>query len=209
MNAIDNSFSINFAIRESEMHMEFEKDIIDEKKFNEIYELYYNRIVYYANSYLQDGDESKNIAHDVFMQLWKNRRKINRKNNQILYWLISVTRNSCINILKKRMYSEKYRNSGKQRKSDMINCMLLQSDVSSRIFENEIDSLLCASMNSMNEKVRSTFILSRIKGLKNQEVAQMQHLSIRAVEARIRTAMMILRKFFKDYINDEHITYHE
>ena len=52
----------------------------------------------------------------------------------------------------------------------------------------------------MPQKVRETFVLSRKKGFKNKEIAQIQQINIRTVEIRISQAYRILRKQLKDYL---------
>jgi RNA polymerase sigma-70 factor (ECF subfamily) len=50
------------------------------------------------------------------------------------------------------------------------------------------------------EKCRNIFILSRIEGKTNAEIADILSLSIRTVENQIYRALKILKKYLKNYI---------
>jgi Sigma-70, region 4. len=52
----------------------------------------------------------------------------------------------------------------------------------------------------MKDKVRRTFLLSRGKGLKNKEIAEIEGVAESTIEARMSHALLIMRKMFKDYI---------
>ena len=52
----------------------------------------------------------------------------------------------------------------------------------------------------MKKRVRRTFLLSRIEGMKYSEIAEAEDVSVRAVEARISSALLTLRILLKDYL---------
>ena len=52
----------------------------------------------------------------------------------------------------------------------------------------------------MKPKVRHTFLLSRIKGVKNKQIAVIEGITESAVEARISSALKVMRKLLKDYL---------
>ncbi|MEG0518151.1 MAG: RNA polymerase sigma-70 factor [Bacteroidales bacterium] len=157
------------------------------------------KITAYAFSFLKDEDEAQNIANDTFLSLWENREHLNWNEN-IAPWLFSVAKNKCLNILKKRVHSNNYHQISVKEKSDYLNYLAIQSEAPVRIYEKEVEVLLCKAVEKMTPKVRTTFILSRMKGMKYSDIAQSSNISNRTVEARIKLAMLILRKTFKDYL---------
>ncbi len=167
--------------------------------YQKIYAEYFSRIAAYAFSFLKDKEEADNIANDTFLSLWENREKLNWEEN-LSPWLFSVARNKSFNTLKKRMHSHNYKKNSIKEKSDYLNFLALQSESPVKIYEKEVEKLLCLAVEKMTPKVRTTFILSRLKGLKYSEIAEIHNISNRTVEARIKLAMLILRKTFKDYL---------
>lgn len=176
-------------------------NVDDRKKY--IYQKAYSdcfpKLTSYAFSFLKDTEEAHNIANDTFLSLWENKERINWDEN-ITPWLFSVTKNKCLNIIKKRVHTDAYRRHSIKEKSDYLNYLALQSGASEKIYEKEVEILLCKAVEKMTPKVRSTFILSRMKGMRYSEIAQTHNISNRTVEARIKLAMLILRKTFKDYL---------
>jgi DNA-directed RNA polymerase specialized sigma subunit, sigma24 homolog len=69
------------------------------ERFNTLFKQHYNNVVYYACSYLRDKSIAEEIAQDVFSMVWENIDKI--EDNAFPY-IIVVTKNRCINFLKKK-----------------------------------------------------------------------------------------------------------
>lgn len=167
--------------------------------YNKVYAECFSKISAYAFSFLKDTEEANNIAHDTFLSLWENRDTLNW-NESLAPWLFSVSRNKCLNVLKKRVHSNNFRKESMQEKTEYLNFLALQSDRSATIYEKEVEVLLSKAVEKMTPKVRDTFILSRMKGMKYSEIAKNGNISNRTVEARIKLAMLVLRKTFKDYL---------
>ena len=55
------------------------------------------------------------------------------------------------------------------------------------------------SMNLLPQRCREIFMMSRIRGLKNEEIANELKLSKRTVETQISNALKLLRIELKDY----------
>ena len=52
----------------------------------------------------------------------------------------------------------------------------------------------------MSEKIKHTYKLSKDKGLKNREIADLLSISERTVEYRLSSAYSTIRKNLKDYL---------
>ncbi|MEF9931228.1 MAG: RNA polymerase sigma-70 factor [Bacteroidales bacterium] len=167
--------------------------------YQKTYTSCFPKITAYAFSFLKDNDEAQNIANDTFLSLWENRERINWNEN-IAPWLFSVAKNKCLNILKKRIHNNNYLQFNVKEKRDYINYLSAQSEAPIKIYEKEVEVLLCKAVEKMTPKVRTTFMLSRMQGMKYSEIAKADNISNRTVEARIKLAMLILRKTFKDYL---------
>ncbi|MDP3434297.1 MAG: sigma-70 family RNA polymerase sigma factor, partial [Bacteroidota bacterium] len=56
------------------------------------------------------------------------------------------------------------------------------------------------AIDLLPEKCREIFIMSRMRGLKNEEIAAELNLSKRTVETQISKALQVLRVELKDYV---------
>lgn len=172
---------------------------LDLEYFELIYKENINRITKYIFGYVNNNEDAKNIAHDVFITFWKNRQNIDLNGNITSYLYVSA-RNMCLNYLRKKDYATRFSSETKQNKIDYLNRIALESTHSISIYENEVEKIIFNGINQMKPKVRKTFILSRINGLKNREIAKTEGVAESTIEARISSALIIMRRLLKDYL---------
>ena len=65
---------------------------------------------------------------------------------------------------------------------------------------SELQEKVKQAIDLLPEKCREIFIMSRIRGLKNEEIADNLHISKRTVETHISKALKVLRVELKDYV---------
>lgn len=169
------------------------------KQFEDIYNKNLQKVTMFAYSYLSDMDEAKNIAHDTFIAFWKNKENVNLKDN-VLPYLMASAKNLCLNLLRKKDYASKYTQSTQKEKTNLLNTIALENISSIKIYETDVERIISRGMTLMKPKVRHTFLMSRINGLKNREIASVEGIAESTVEARISSALLVMRKLLKDYL---------
>ncbi len=174
--------------------MRSEEEVI----FNQQYLKYFLKIQHIAYSYLFDTEGARGVAQEVFLKLWDKRQIIDPE-KEVYGYLLTITKNLCINILKRRQTEKKYKDFTNYKLQTEINLLSLSNNTSGKLIEKEITTLLDNAMKMMPEKVRSTFLLSKSGNLKQKEIAEIQGISLRTVESRLKTSMGILKRVFKDY----------
>lgn len=65
---------------------------------------------------------------------------------------------------------------------------------------DDIENILNNAVNSLPEKCREVFILSRMEGLKYREIADRLNISTKTVENQMNTALKKLRIELKEYL---------
>ncbi len=171
---------------------------MQESDFQRIYKQHFNKIVFYAHYYLNNSHEAENVAQETFVVLWNNLSKFQNESDVFPY--ITVTaRNLCINILRKRNCMEKYMQTHLHNEDSLaLNSLYDHTSVSVHL--KEINSILDKALMNMPVKIKRTFLQCRMEGLKYEDIAIAENISVKTVEYRISTALKILRKYFKDYI---------
>jgi RNA polymerase sigma-70 factor, ECF subfamily len=71
----------------------------DAEAFKHLFDMYFDRLYRYAYRYLQSADESQDLVHDVFLQIWRQRGRIGLEQDLRAY-LYTTTRNHALNRLK-------------------------------------------------------------------------------------------------------------
>ncbi|MDU1890802.1 MAG: sigma factor [Dysgonomonas sp.] len=65
--------------------------------FDEIYSIYYPKLVRFSNEYILSLHDAENIVQDCFLYLWEQRDSLNSINN-INAYLFRLIKNKCIDL---------------------------------------------------------------------------------------------------------------
>jgi len=79
----------------------------DAEAFKHLFDTYFDRLYRYAYRYLQSAEESQDLVHDVFLQIWRQRRRIGLEQDLRSY-LYATTRNQALNRLKHRKVEHRF-----------------------------------------------------------------------------------------------------
>ncbi len=168
--------------------------------FDNIFRDYYKSLRAYAFRYVGDLFAAEDIVQDVFFQLWEKRNEL-QKINSIRSYLFTSVFNKASNYSKHRKIVEKYKSGSKSAFSELEDYYHQQiNDVTESILALELEHRIAEIINDFPEQCKNVFLLSREKGLKNQEIADKLGVSIKAVEKQITKALMIMRENLKDYL---------
>ena len=80
------------------------------ERFQRLFRDYFGSMCAFATRYLEDGEEAKDVAHDVFCYLWEHPAELERVEDERNY-LYVVTRNKCLDILRRRSARSRYEQS--------------------------------------------------------------------------------------------------
>jgi len=177
----------------------YENDLIvrlkagDQTAFELLFHFYYSGLVMYSTQFTADRMDAEEIVQDFFVRFWQKHQQILLTDSLKGYLFLSV-KNSCLNYLKHKKVEERYIQKMAELSSRHIAYdpdLYLASELQEKV-KNAIDLL--------PEKCREIFIMSRIQGLKNEEIATNLNISKRTVETQISKALKVLRVELKDYI---------
>lgn len=171
----------------------------DLKAFEYIFFQYNLGMTAYAMKFVGDVETARDLVQDVFFYIWEKRKSLNI-DRSIKSYLFRSVHNACINFLKKEEHKKvygrdlilKFFEKWPGDNSDDAYQLLLAKDLSS-----EIDSIV----EELPEQCRAIFRLSRFKGLKNREIAEIHSISIRTVETQIYRALKKLKSGLSHYLS--------
>lgn len=175
-----------------------EKDLIvrlkegDQTAFELLFHFYYPGLVIYASQFTADRDEAEEIVQDFFVRFWQKHQHVLFSDSLKNYFFSSI-RNSSLNYLKHKRIEDSYL----KEIYDLSNEHLAYD--TNLYIESELQEKIKSSIELLPEKCREIFMMSRIRGLKNEEIAVDLNLSKRTVETQISNALKILRVELKDY----------
>lgn len=171
----------------------------DAGAFKKLYFRLYSNLLAYAESYLKNRYISEEICQEVFLYLWEKRELI-AADTRFLPYLLRITRNKCLNYLK----SERLRPIpvGEWETEEMkLNLLALEDPSAGRLLTGELEYLIDTVLEELPQSCRETFLLSRDKGLKYQEISELTGTPLKTVESRMSKCLQIFRKRLADYLS--------
>jgi len=165
-----------------------------EKAFREIMDCWYKRLFNFANGYLNNQENTKEVLQDVFLKLWDNRQQL-AENTVLNAYLFTLTRNRCIDLIRRERLVIQFKNDKQEEYLRLSeNFDALSDPILDNIFEREVQNEVNRVVTSLPEQCRKVFILSRSNGLKNKEISTMLNLSEKTVESHLTKALKTIRR---------------
>jgi len=159
----------------------------DHKAFEEIYERNWGILYFHALKLLNDEDESKDVVQEVFIGLWNKSDNIQIQSSLSAY-LFSATRNKVLNLIRDKKTRVGY--------TDLFSLYIdkHKNVILEQIEERELLQTIEAVIQSLPEKMRTVFELSRNEHLSHQEISEKLSISEGTVKRQISNALQILRR---------------
>lgn len=157
------------------------------------YQKYLPLVENFALSLVKEPDVAKEISQNVFIKIWDRRRHLDNVESFRSY-LFKMTKNAVYD------YFRTYRS--RTVSFDDMSGKISPGDFAVEANVPDIDSknLLMKAfveMDRLPDKCRKIFIMSRMLGMKNKEIADSIGISVKTVEYHISSALSILRKNVK------------
>lgn len=165
----------------------------DEHAFRNLFEVYYPSLCNYASYLLNDADMAEEVVQGLFVKIWEKRTTLTIETSLRNYLFRSV-KNLCANLAAqhkvRQLHAGKIRES-LQTSEDAADAFLLDAETALRI-ENAV--------NSLPEKRREIFRLSREEGLTYLQIAKQLNISVKTVENQMGFALKSLREQLRNFL---------
>lgn len=153
-----------------------------ESAFTEVYNRYWDKLLFVAAIKLRDLAMAEEIVQDVFLDLWKRRKQISITGSLEAYLSVAV----------------KYRiinaHAKMKREQDFLASRTDAAlHIESWLDEKELQKNYQLLVSQLPEKCRITYQLSREEGLSLKEIAGRMAVSQKTVEANLTRSLKLLR----------------
>lgn len=170
-------------------------------RFEEIYLSYFSKMKRFANEYVLSEEDAENIVHDVFAELWENKRMLGMPLNLVAYLFTSI-KNKCLNHLRHQLVVHE---TASRLQEEYLLSLRIHLDslelFDQRVFsEADIEEVISRALDTLSEKCRTIFIMSKLEGKKQKEIARELAISVNTVETQMGIAYKKLRAELKDYL---------
>lgn len=161
--------------------------MITASEFETHFRTYFDQLYRLANQMLNDSDESKDVVHEVFAQLWENQPRI--EEGKIRDYLVRSTYNRCLNRIK---HKDKF---------ESIKLSYL-NELKFSILGRNIDIELLRQIETFVQtdvppRTRQALDLCFGEELSYKEAAERMNVGTDAINKHIVTGLRMLRDRFK------------
>lgn len=156
----------------------------DQKAFRYLYECYFVKMTLFAESYLYDEEEAKDLVQDLFFYIWDHATSLH-VGTSLKAYLFTSLRNRCLNVLRDRKIRDEHNNK------------LFEAQLFSGTEDVEIDEdvrkRLQEALDSLPDKCREIILLKVVEGKKNKEIAVQMGIAETTVKTQVQRAYRMLR----------------
>lgn len=157
----------------------------DKIAFKYIFDSYFVSLCRFINIYLDNNEETEELALDIFTYLWEHRKELEIKLSFKAY-LFQAARNRCLNALRDRKWVVSL--------DETLQESLQDKDYPAMEME-ELNNLIQEAICALPDKCREVFLKSRQENMSNQEIAENMNISVKTVEAQITKALKRIKNF--------------
>lgn len=158
----------------------------DTSAFDAIFRTWYGPLVGTAERMLRDRAVAEELVQDVMLELWRRRETLAPDGSAQAY-LFQATRNRVLNHLRHLKIEQR---SEPEIRGDSSPT----PHADAAVVEEELDVAVQRAVQSLPDRCREVFELSRVHGLKYAEIARTLGISVKTVEAQMGKALRILRE---------------
>ncbi len=134
-----------------------------------------------ARYLLKDASEAEDAAQEAFVRLWRHRQVVDAE--RVRPWLMKVTRNECLDRLRRRRPEE-----------ELEDIAVVEVDPLMNLQQAELSQWLKLAIGRLKEPYRSLVVLRDVRQHSYEDVAQTMELSLSQVKVYLHRARKQLRE---------------
>lgn len=167
----------------------------DVEAFKRLFDTYFDRLYRYASRYLRSAEEAKDLVHDVFLQMWRHRRRIGLERDLRTY-LYASTRNLALDRLKRRKVEDRFR---ERREGAIADEGAAESaDTESEIEARELAATIQKAIDALPPRQREVLRLRWQEHMSYEEIARTLEISPKTVAIHLSRGLQHLRLALPD-----------
>lgn len=169
----------------------------EEDAYRYLFDHHYPTLCRIAMLYVKDGFAAETVVSDVIYHVWETRKRL-VVSTSLRQFLARSVRNKCLDYLK-----QQYLKHEKQMPAaaDVVANMAESGDYPlGRLLEQELEDKVHDAVNGLPEDCRRVFLMSRVDGLKREEIAEKLDISVNTVKYHLKNALSLLNDELGKYM---------
>ena len=158
-------------------------NVCEEEVFSTLFRTHSKTVYNYIYYKFGNQEKAYDAVQEAFVKLWENCAKVSPEKAKS--YVYTVANNLYLNVIKAEKVRLKYADKDNDRSNESPEFLMEEKE-----FKEKLDRAL----DSLPENQRTTFLLNRIDGKKYAEIAEMEGVSVKAIEKRMHLALKALRE---------------
>ena len=129
-----------------------------------------------------DKDDAEDVVQDLFLTLWKNRERIEIREN-VSGYLYRAAKHLALNHLRSKVHFNNLSESQDQ-----------FSYEDNRVESEEFRIALYGCIDHLPDRCREVLLLHRIKGMKQKEISEKLEISVKTIKNQIWSSLQKLKR---------------
>jgi len=159
------------------------------ERFEQQVHKHQDQVYGFACSMLKNEVTAQDVTQDVFIKLWEHRDEVD--DERALPWLMRVTRNACIDQLRRRQTRQRTMTVDTEGVS-RAESQRPRPDTNTEM--SDFEDHLEAALDEIDEPYRSVVVLREIQELKYKEIAETLDMPLNTVKVYLHRGRKKLRK---------------
>ena len=152
--------------------------------YNKLFDRYYGRLCQYVYSLLMDRNDAEDVVQELFLNLWKNRGRIEIKEN-VSGYLYRMVKHLALNFIRSKVQT-----GSLSENQDL----LLLSYEDNQLETEEFRIALYDCIDHLPDRSREVLLLHRVKGLKQKEISEKLSISVKTIKNQIWMSLQKLKE---------------
>lgn len=160
----------------------------DPEAFSELFRMIYPRMKGYCRLFIHEENQVEDLIQECFLTLWEKRREID-PDKAVESLMFVMLRNRCFNYLKESRMKEGTIPAARVEVNELQ--VLYQLDFlekEEKSLEEELAVAFHQAVDGLPPRMKELFILCKVEGRKQKEVADEMGITVKAVEKQIAAA---------------------
>jgi RNA polymerase sigma factor (sigma-70 family) len=172
------------------------RKVVEDKDTAALRQLYrkYEKLIYsFTYKMTADREIAEEVIQEVFLKLWKKHAPYDRSKGKFSSWLLTMTRNTCLDALRKRKKHE----SVEYMEHDSLHVQVSNETPADIVEWKEKGDAIRDCIRTLKEDQQRIVHLFYFKGLTQQSISKNTDTPLGTVKGRIRLALKHLHSCLK------------
>lgn len=155
----------------------------DESAYKELFFHFFNTLTRFSTGIVHSGETAEEIVSDVFIQLWKDRSKLEQIQDLHLYLFVAVKNNSL------RAYRQQQKKGTLSVEEMQVELESTYLDPAQKIMSVEALQSIHTAINNLPPRAKLIFKLAKEDKMRYKDIANLLDISVKTVDNQLSIAI--------------------